>query len=170
VSEDLSEEIARLLRRIEREVEHLAGVRDRLLEGSTTASPVWVAAQAQNTLFIDQLHSFGSQLSRTSESVASKLLPKLLDFAGETTGSVIDNLNIAHKIGWIEDPTAWTDLRRIRNRLMHEYLEDSAFMAEQISTAAPLVDMVAADFETLRRWARNHMEIETGDSPRPGTG
>lgn len=52
---------------------------------------------------------------------------------------IADNLNTAHKIGWIEHPKAWVELHRIRNTVVHEYLDDPEFMAAQTEQAAPLV-------------------------------
>ncbi len=83
----------------------------------------------------------------------------MLEYAGESVGSVIDNLNTAHKIGWIEDPSAWAELNRVRDTLVHEYLEDPEFMAAQIGAAAPLVDVVASDFYRLRAWAGRYMDL-----------
>ncbi len=156
----MSDAIPRLVHRIDRELAHLQAVRARLLEDTTEVTAEWVRANADDPVFIDRLNSFGMQLGRTCESVTNKLLPHLLDYAGESVGSVIDNLNTAHKVGWIEDPAAWTDLKRTRNTLVHEYLEDPAFMAAQIATAAPGVDVVAADFERLRAWTSRHIDLE----------
>lgn len=155
----MSDDIPRLLQRIEREVSHLKAVRARLLEGTRKVTAEWVRANAEDPVFIDRLNSFGMQVGRTAESVTKKLLPQLLEYAGESVGSVIDNLNTAHKVGWIEDPAAWTDLNRVRNTLVHEYLEDPEFMAAQIEVAAPLVDVVASDFERLRTWAGRYMDL-----------
>lgn len=152
-------EIPRLFDRIAREIAHLSAVRQRLLGDTPEVTAAWVEAHADEPVFIDRLNSFGMQVGRTAESVTKKLLPQLLDFAGESVGSVIDNLNTAHKIGWIEDPSAWAELNRVRNTLVHDYLEDPEFMAAQIDAAAPLVDVVATDFERLRTWAARHMDL-----------
>lgn len=160
----MSDAIQRLVHRIDRELSHLKAVRSRLLEDTTEVTAEWVRANADDPVFIDRLNSFGMQLGRTSESVTKKLLPHLLEYAGESVGSVIDNLNTAHKVGWIEDPAAWTDLNRVCNTLVHEYREDPEFMAAQIATAAPLVDVVAVDFERLRAWTSRYIDL--GRSPR----
>ncbi|MEX1081171.1 MAG: hypothetical protein WEC99_04045 [Halofilum sp. (in: g-proteobacteria)] len=151
--------IPRLFHRITRELAHLSAVRERLLGENREITADWVRARAEDPVFIDRLNSFGMQVGRTSESVTKKLLPRLLDYAGESVGSVIDNLNTAHKVGWIEDPGAWAELNRVRNTLVHEYLEDPEFMAAQIEAAAPLVDVVATDFSRLRTWTAQHMDL-----------
>lgn len=156
-------DIPRLFERIEREIAHLLAVRERLLAGAEHVTPEWVERNAEDDTFVDRLNSFGIQLGRTAESMTKKLLPQLLVYAGEPTGSVIDNLNTAHKIGWIADPAAWADLNRIRNTLVHEYLEDPEFMAAQIQNATPLVDVIASDFAELRAWASRYMA--TGADP-----
>lgn len=155
----MSDTIRRLVKRIDRELAHLKAVRARLLEDGGEVTADWVRRNADDPAFIDRLNSFGMQVGRTAESVTKKLLPRLLEYAGESVGSVIDNLNTAHKVGWIEDPAAWTELNRVRNTLVHEYLEDPEFMAAQIATAAPLVDVLADDFRRLRSWAGRHMDL-----------
>jgi len=155
----MSDATRRLVHRIDREIAHLKAVRARLLEGTSEVSADWVRANADDPVFIDRLNSFGMQLGRTSASVTKKLLPRLLEYAGESVGSVIDNLNTAHKVGWIEDPSAWTELNRMRNTLVHEYLEDPEFMAVQIATAVPLIDVLTADFERLRAWAGRYIDL-----------
>jgi len=160
----MSDAIRRLVHRVDREIAHLQAVRARLLEGTEQVSADWVRANADDPVFIDRLNSFGMQVGRTAESVTKKLLPHLLEYAGESVGSVIDNLNTADKIGWIDDPAAWTDLDWARNTLVHEYLEDPEFMAAQITTAAPLIDVLTADFERLRAWAGRHMDL--GEAPK----
>jgi hypothetical protein len=157
----MSADIPRLFQRVARELDHLQAVRDRLLEAGNAITTEWIRANAENPVFIDRLNSFGMQLGRTGESITKKLLPALLAYANEPVGSVIDNLNTAHRIGWIEDPARWTDLNRVRNTLVHEYLEDAAFMAEQIESAAPLVEVIHQDLRRLRAWAEGYIDLTT---------
>ncbi|PSQ94233.1 MAG: hypothetical protein BRD57_00780 [Proteobacteria bacterium SW_6_67_9] len=162
----MSGDLPRLFARIAREIDHLEAVRDRLLEGCDAVEPAWIRANADDPLFVDRLNSFGMQLGRTGESITKKLLPALLAYANEPVGSVIDNLNTAHKVGWIDDPVQWTDLNSIRNTLVHEYLEDPAFMAQQIEAAVPLVDRIAQDFQRLRAWAERYIDLRNEAGPR----
>jgi len=155
----MSDDIPHLFQRIARELAHLEAARDRLLATGAAITTEWIRANAEDPVFIDRLNSFGMQLGRTGESITKKLLPTLLAYANEPVSSVIDNLNTAHRIGWIEDPTRWTDLNRVRNTLVHEYLEDAAFMAEQIDLAAPLVEVIQHDFERLRAWAKRYIDL-----------
>jgi len=159
----MSDDISHLFDRIAREIAHLEAVRARLVPDQNTVNADWVARHADESIFIDRLNSFGMQLGRTGESVTKKLLPRLLEYAGEPVGSVIDNLYTAHKVGWIDDPAAWSDLNRVRHTLIHEYLEDAAFMASQIQTAVPLVDVIARGFCQLEAWASRYMRTRPDD-------
>lgn len=89
-----------LVQRIEREIDHVTGVRQRLLGNTVTPSTQWVIDNAEDPLFIDRLNSFGVQLGGTAESVSKLLLPRLLSRAAENTGSVVDNLAMCNK--WLE--------------------------------------------------------------------
>lgn len=65
----MSDDISRLLQRIEREIAHLKCVRARLLEGTHDVTAEWVRRNADEPLLIDRLNSFGMQVGRTAESV-----------------------------------------------------------------------------------------------------
>jgi hypothetical protein len=59
-------------------------------------------------------------LSSTSH-MACELLPALLQVSLEKTGSQLDNLLRAEKMGWISSAESWIEIRTLRNKLVHEY-------------------------------------------------
>ena len=67
------------------------------------------------------------------------------------SGPLIDNLNRSDRQGWLEEPTAWLAVRRLRNQMVHEYVEDSALLADALNGAHEAVPMLIG---AAQRWAQ----------------
>jgi len=74
--------------------------------------------------------------------VADKLLPALLDWLAEPVGPAIDNLNKAERLGWIGSVETWIEVRRLRNRMIHEYVRDPAELAAALMAAHAAVTLL----------------------------
>jgi hypothetical protein len=73
----------------------------------------------------EMLDAFVSRYGRLQDTLGDKLLPALLRAGLEKTGPQLDNLLHAEKLGWIESTQTWIELRELRNRLVHEYMESA---------------------------------------------
>ena len=62
-------------------------------------------------------------------------LPLLLEALLEPQGSVLDNLNRAEALGWVRSAADWAALRLLRNRMVHEYVDDPELLAEALNAA-----------------------------------
>ena len=71
------------------------------------------------------LDAFVSRYGRLQDTLGDKLLPTILRASLEKTGAQLDNLLRAEKLGWIESVQVWIELRELRNRLVHEYIESA---------------------------------------------
>jgi hypothetical protein len=79
------------------------------------------------------------------DTLIDKLLPACLMAAGEKTGSAIDNLNRADRLRLLHDPDRWLAMRQMRNRLVHEYVEDRSELAAALNVSRNMTaDMLAA--------------------------
>ena len=47
----------------------------------------------------------------------------------------LDNLLRAEKLGWIESTQIWIELRELRNRLVHEYMESASDLLSALQQA-----------------------------------
>ena len=83
-------------------------------------------------ILAERLDAFVSRFGRLQDTVGDKLLPVLLTALAEHTGAVIDNLDRAEKLGLIESSDTWLELRRLRNQMVHEYIEDLAVLASAL--------------------------------------
>ena len=77
----------------------------------------------------ERIDAYVARLPRLQDGLADKLLPALLRWLAESVGPTIDNLNRAEKLSWLASADAWMDCRRLRNRLIHEYVQDAGRLA-----------------------------------------
>ncbi len=75
---------------------------------------------------------FVSRFGRLQDTVGDKLLPALLMALAETPGPAIDNLDKAEKFGLIVSTDVWMEIRRLRNQMVHEYIEDLAVLSSAL--------------------------------------
>lgn len=84
-------------------------------------------------VFAERIDAFVARFSRLQDTVDNKLLPAVLPLASETTRSAIENLDRAEKLGWVVSADEWISLRRLRNQMIHEYIEDRDLLAEALN-------------------------------------
>jgi hypothetical protein len=147
-----------LLELVATENDHLAGVSGRLfssLDGEVT--PDWLKRVLETPEGIDRLESFVGKFSRMQDTMMDKLLPAFLVATGERTGTALDNLNLAHKLGFVADPDAWLAMRLLRNRLVHEYVDDLTELAAALGKARDLASHLAATYYAIRSYADAHL-------------
>lgn len=65
-------------------------------------------------------------------------------------GTQLDNLLRAEKLGWIDSTQTWIELRELRNRLVHEYMESRQDLLDAFKQALQSTDVL---LETQRRMA-----------------
>lgn len=83
----------------------------------------------------ERTDAFVARFSRLQDTMADKLLPALLQWLAEPVGAAIDNLNRAERLGWISSVETWLEARRLRNRMIHEYVRDSSELAAALNLA-----------------------------------
>ena len=80
----------------------------------------------------ERLDAFVARFGRLQDTVGDKLLPALLAALAEKIGPAIDNLDKAEKFGLIESADGWMEMRRLRNQMVHEYIEDLAVLTSAL--------------------------------------
>ncbi|MBU6225598.1 MAG: hypothetical protein KGP13_12280 [Burkholderiales bacterium] len=90
-------------------------------------------------ILAERLDAFVSRFGRLQDTVGDKLLPALLISMAEKTGAAIDNLDRAEKLGFIESADSWMEMRRLRNQMVHEYIEDLAILASALRSGHAFV-------------------------------
>nr|VFJ44798.1 MAG: hypothetical protein BECKFW1821A_GA0114235_100830 [Candidatus Kentron sp. FW]VFJ50561.1 MAG: hypothetical protein BECKFW1821B_GA0114236_100724 [Candidatus Kentron sp. FW] len=133
-----------LLAVCERQAQGLRDVTGRLLGEHETSDTIRIEDCLRDPLGEDRFESFGARFSRLQDMICDKLIPAFLQVCGEKTGTVLDNLNRLEKIGLVEDPEGWIEARGLRNRLVHEYIEDPALLAEALTEARRFSEILFA--------------------------
>lgn len=95
-------------------------------------------------ILAERLDAFVSRFGRLQDTVGDKLLPALLNALAEKTGPAIDNLDRAEKLGLIESADDWMEMRRLRNQMVHEYIEDLAVLASALRSGHAFVPKLVA--------------------------
>lgn len=85
------------------------------------------------------------------DTLADKLLPALLGALGEPVGPQIDNLDRAERLGWVESTDHWLTVRQLRNRMVHEYMEDMALLADALQSGHDFVPLLALAAHTMTK-------------------
>ena len=98
----------------------------------------------------ERLDAFVARFARLQDSLGDKLLPALLTATGEAHGPALDNLDKAEKFYWITSADQWMAMRRLRNQMVHEHIEDPAVLISALTSAHEFVGELTA---TANRFA-----------------
>jgi uncharacterized protein with HEPN domain len=104
-------------------------------------------------ILAERLDAFVSRFGRLQDTVGDKLLPALLTALAEEVGPAIDNLDKAEKFGFIESADGWMEMRRLRNQMVHEYIEDLVVLTNALSSGHAFVPVLVT--------AARHLVTET---------
>jgi hypothetical protein len=121
-----------LCRVTEKECQHLLDTNQRLFSDPFTIEQA--TRVAADPVLAERLDAFVSRFSRLQDTVGDKLLPALLAALAETPGAAIDNLDKAEKLGLVASADTWMEMRRLRNQMVHEYIEDMAVLSSALRT------------------------------------
>lgn len=149
-----SERLAFLLDTVQREQAHLLLTTTRLFAGKIDAA--WVKALEAHPDLAERLDAFVARFARMQDTIGDKLIPELMRHMLETPGSALDNLDRMEKLGLLASVDDWVEARNLRNRLVHEYMQDPAAFAAALNRAAELVPLLTATHERLSRYADEH--------------
>ena len=102
----------------------------------------WVELLENNDEHGEMLDAFVSRYGRLQDTLGDKLPPVMLRTSLQKTGSQLDNLLRAEKLGWIESTQEWVELRELRNRLVHEYMESAGDLLSALRQAMQAVHVL----------------------------
>ncbi|MEY3106373.1 MAG: hypothetical protein RIT35_539 [Pseudomonadota bacterium] len=140
--------VSQLIRVTEKEARYLGRTSDRLR--ALIIDLQWVESLDNNDEHSEMLDAFVSRYGRLQDMLGDKLLPAMLRASLEKTGSQLDNLLRAEKLGWIDSTQTWIEIRELRNKLVHEYIESPAVLLSALQHALLCVHIL---IETQNRMA-----------------
>jgi hypothetical protein len=114
----------------------------------------WVESLDNNDENSEMLDAFVFRYGRLQDTLGDKLLPAMLRSSLEKTGSQLDNLLRAEKLGWIESTQTWIELRELRNRLIHEYIESPSVLLSALQQALQCVPILTDTQSRMSKYAK----------------
>ena len=100
----------------------------------------------------ERTDAFVARFGRLQDTLADKLLPELLHCLAEPVGPAIDNLDRAEKLGLLRSTDDWVAARKLRNRMVHEYVRNPAELAEALNEGHGLVPLLAGFADAVSRF------------------
>lgn len=151
------------LKIVQREGSHLSYSWKRLY--AEDIDDAWVKRLEHEPELAERMEAFISRFGRMQDTIADKLLPRWLESLAEVPGSHIETLNRAERLGVINDVEQWLEARKLRNRLVHEYMEDMLKFAEDINLAKGYTIMLCETYNNIRHFAQQRMDLPCADIP-----
>ena len=113
------------------EAGHLAATDARLFSAPFTAERA--ALLVADIDLGERVDAFVARFGRLQDTLADKLLPALLRQLAEPVRSAVENLDRAEKLELIGSADEWLRARRLRNRMVHEYVRDASELAAALN-------------------------------------
>ena len=111
-----------------------------------------------NQALAEQVDAFVGRYGRLQDTLGDKFLPRLLEVLGEQPRVLIDNLDKAEKFGWIESADQWMSARRLRNKMIHEYMEDHQEFTRSLTEGHDFVPLLAAAVQAMSAELSRHLK------------
>lgn len=147
-----------LVRVVRRECTHLTATDNRLfVEPFTTQRAKSLDDYPDEAERVD---AFVGRFGRLQDTLGDKLLPAYLAALGEAVGAVIDNLDRAERLGLSPSADDWLAIRKLRNQMVHEYIEDPTVLASALQAGHEFVPALVGVADALvcaidrRDWLR----------------
>lgn len=104
----------------------------------------------------EKIDVLAARFARLQDHLGEKLLPRWLQLQGESVGTMLDTLNRAERLGLLSDALAWAAWRKLRNQLVHEYLQDSHALAQAIDATLQATPHLLTLIQRIRTAASQH--------------
>lgn len=143
----LQERLRFLARVVERECRHLQTTDRRLFRGPFTVEHA--RRLGEDVELAERVEAFVGRFGRLQDTVGDKLLPAYLRAAGETPGVAVDNLDRAERLGFVDSADEWLALRKLRNQMVHEYIEESEILANALASGHAGVTLLVSAAERI---------------------
>ena len=147
----LGARLAFLVRVTQKESELLLQTDQRLFETPMTVEKVEALQEQPDTS--ERLEAFVARFSRLQDTLGDKLIPTLIIALGEPVGAAMENLDRAEQLGLVLSADSWLTMRRLRNQMVHEYIEDSAVLCDALNSGHLFVDELLATADKCCRRA-----------------
>jgi len=114
----------------------------------------WVVGLARDDERSERVDAFAARYSRLRDTLGERLFPRLLALVGQQGRSMIDRLNQVERLGLLDDAQAWLAWRNLRNRLVHEYVENPEDFVDALRVGREYVAALLNVVARIDAWLR----------------
>lgn len=107
---------------VEREASHLAYIHQHLFEQPINLE--WINQLPMRSELAEIIDAFGARFGRLQDTLGEKLIPRFAALLGENPKSLLDVFVGASSRARFGNSEDFIAARRLRNRLIHEYITD----------------------------------------------
>jgi hypothetical protein len=115
----------------------------------------WVQRLGQRPELAEKVEAFVSRFGRLQDHLGEKLIPRYAQLVGEQHRTQIDVLNFAERAGLLSSADDFLAARKLRNALVHEYMQDAQSFLDSLvlaqSACQMLFDVIAKTQKELER-------------------
>jgi hypothetical protein len=115
----------------------------------------WVESLGQHPALAEKVEAFVSRFGRLQDHLGEKLIPRYAQLVGEQHKTQIDVLSFAERSGILVSADDFLAARKLRNALVHEYMQDAQSFLEGLqlaqSASQMLFDVITKIESELRR-------------------
>lgn len=138
-----------------KEIDYLSRSNTRLFAGRQPLAP-FVGLAADDEL-AERVDAFVARLGRLQDTAGERLLPAYLVAMGEIPATMLENLDRAERLGLIASADEWLALRKLRNRLVHEYIQSETELTQSLWAAHNQVPALIAGATAIIDRLRNRL-------------
>nr|VFJ62303.1 MAG: hypothetical protein BECKDK2373B_GA0170837_11096 [Candidatus Kentron sp. DK] len=122
-----------LLAICQREAHYLHRTNQRLFSAPITASHI--RRLPEDDALSERVDAFVTRFGRLQDAIGDKLLPVFLRLMEEIPGAMLENLDRVERLGLVESADDWIAIRKLRNRMIHEYMTGPDELADALNAA-----------------------------------
>lgn len=130
---EASVRIARLLALCRKDAAGLERVIARLFDAPVTGERL--ATLATDDALAERVDAFAARFGRLQDALSDKLLPAYFDLMQEPARPMLEMLDRAERLGLVSSADEFIEARKLRNRLVHEYVESRDELAANLNAA-----------------------------------
>ena len=109
-----------------------------------------MVTQLQHIDFSERVDAFVARFGRLQDLLGDKLLPAWLKAMEEDVGAVLENLDRAEKLRLIDGADDWLAVRKLRNLMVHEYIDRAETLHMALYAAHAHLSMLAKTVESFK--------------------
>lgn len=130
---------------------NLLATEQRLFAAAGTADVV--RAALTDAVIAERIEAFVARFSRFQDLLGDKLLPLVLRLSGDGVQPMIGNLDRAERYGWLDSADAWLRVRKLGNRMVHEYVTGQAELSAALEAIRSAVPSLSGLYSSLHAFA-----------------